>query len=575
LIDFLFWFAGLSQFKVEWVSQASAQQRAGRAGRTGPGHCYRLFSSAVFNDQFEKFASPEITRLPLEGTVLHLKSMGIEDVARFPFPTPPDAAGLQSAIKTLTMLSALTAPPASVLSMAQAKLLSGKSSDGISMGVVNDVDQAASIAIEVATSQKITQIGRSLAVLPVAPRFGKMLALGNQGGCLHFAVAVVASLCVEELFFSLDTDMTADENNIQEMEVDAGKADQDGALKKSKDKEAARRADAADKEARKARLTALRVAKQKFSSSHSDLLTNLRVIGTFDHVPMDERVAFCQQNCIILKSMLEVQELRSQLTRVIAQKFNSNLKPAALLPPSPAQERLLCQIVASGLVDHVARKWPRDLRVVLDDGTEFSGGGGAYQCNAVPGPVYLHPSTALFSVGNQPDLCVYVELVRTTKRTYIKGVTSIQPEWLPNLAPSECSDRLLDAPAPKYDMEQDRIKCWVDCTFGPNRWPLPRRLVDFPDSNSNVAISAETTTFQRLVGGSNNFRQRLFAQFLLEGQVCKGFAKFRSYLNTKPASLLSSYAASQKVTALLAALTKSKVDSLAKLKSKWFDFFLC
>jgi hypothetical protein len=98
---------------------------------------------------------------------------------------------------------------------------------------------------------------------------------------------------------------------------------------------------------------------------------------------------------------------------------------------------------------------------------------------------------------------------------------------------------------------------------------LPRRLVDFPDSNSNVAISAETTTFQRLVGGSNNFRQRLFAQFLLEGQVCKGFAKFRSYLNTKPASLLSSYAASQKVTALLAALTKSKVDSLAKLKSKW------
>jgi ATP-dependent RNA helicase DHX37/DHR1 len=53
---------GVSAFHVTWTSQAAAHQRAGRAGRTGPGHCYRLYSSAVFTDEFEKFSLPDIAR---------------------------------------------------------------------------------------------------------------------------------------------------------------------------------------------------------------------------------------------------------------------------------------------------------------------------------------------------------------------------------------------------------------------------------------------------------------------------------------------------------------------------------
>ena len=58
---------GLHTFQIGWTSKASADQRAGRAGRVGPGHCYRLFSSAVFNDYFEQFQQPEILRVPIEG----------------------------------------------------------------------------------------------------------------------------------------------------------------------------------------------------------------------------------------------------------------------------------------------------------------------------------------------------------------------------------------------------------------------------------------------------------------------------------------------------------------------------
>ncbi len=71
---------GMSRFEVRWVSKASAEQRAGRAGRTGPGHCYRLYSSALFGDVFEQHAPPEILNAALEGVVLGLKALGVDKV---------------------------------------------------------------------------------------------------------------------------------------------------------------------------------------------------------------------------------------------------------------------------------------------------------------------------------------------------------------------------------------------------------------------------------------------------------------------------------------------------------------
>lgn len=72
--------SGVNRYEVRWISQASADQRAGRAGRTGPGHCYRLFSSAVFNDTFPTFSAPEIQNMPLEGVVLSMHAMGLPKV---------------------------------------------------------------------------------------------------------------------------------------------------------------------------------------------------------------------------------------------------------------------------------------------------------------------------------------------------------------------------------------------------------------------------------------------------------------------------------------------------------------
>ena len=98
---------GVSTFKICWTSKASADQRAGRAGRTSAGHCYRIYSSAVYNDEFPQFSEPEITRKPVEDLVLQMKDIGIDRIHNFPFPTPPDSLAIKTAENLLIKLGAL------------------------------------------------------------------------------------------------------------------------------------------------------------------------------------------------------------------------------------------------------------------------------------------------------------------------------------------------------------------------------------------------------------------------------------------------------------------------------------
>lgn len=90
---------GITEFKITWTSQASANQRSGRAGRTSAGHCYRLYSSAVYANTFKQFSSPEIELMPIEGVILQMKSMGIDNIENFPFPSSPDLHSLKAATK--------------------------------------------------------------------------------------------------------------------------------------------------------------------------------------------------------------------------------------------------------------------------------------------------------------------------------------------------------------------------------------------------------------------------------------------------------------------------------------------
>jgi ATP-dependent RNA helicase DHX37/DHR1 len=157
---------GIQSFQVAWTSKASAAQRAGRAGRTGPGHCYRLYSSALFEHHFEKFAKPEIQRMPIDGVVLQMKSMHIDAVVNFPFPTPPERPALLKAEKTLVYLGALR------ISSFPSGLTGGQ----------------------------ISELGRAMALFPLSPRFSRMLVSGQQHGCLPYIISIVSAMSVGDPF---------------------------------------------------------------------------------------------------------------------------------------------------------------------------------------------------------------------------------------------------------------------------------------------------------------------------------------------------------------------------------------
>ncbi len=98
----------IQQLPIEAVSQASAQQRSGRAGRTSPGIAIRLYSEEDF-DKRPEFTEPEILRTSLASVILQMLSLGFGDITSFPFLTPPDSRGVKAAFDLLLELGAVRA----------------------------------------------------------------------------------------------------------------------------------------------------------------------------------------------------------------------------------------------------------------------------------------------------------------------------------------------------------------------------------------------------------------------------------------------------------------------------------
>uniref|UniRef100_A0A8C2FPJ1 Activating signal cointegrator 1 complex subunit 3 n=1 Tax=Cyprinus carpio TaxID=7962 RepID=A0A8C2FPJ1_CYPCA len=322
---------GVSSFKVTWISQASANQRAGRAGRTEPGHCYRLYSSAVFGD-FSLFSEAEITRRPVDDLVLQMKDLNIEKVVNFPFPTPPSSEALISAEQLLISLGALEEPPrhGRVVEMERARL-----------------------------SCPITPLGRAMAAFPVAPRYAKMLALGRQQGCMPYIITIVAAMTVREIFEDYDRPAGSEEESTK----------------------------MAGKKARSVQMRRL-WAGQGQSVQLGDLMVLLGAVGACEFAGCTHQ--FCEENGLRYKAMLEIRRLRGQLTNAV----NAVCSDAGvyvdnqMAPPTESQVLCLRQIVLAGLGDHIAR------RVQAEELLDPKWRNG-YKTPLLDDPVFIHPSSAL------------------------------------------------------------------------------------------------------------------------------------------------------------------------------------
>lgn len=164
---------GISKFVTTWTSKSSAEQRAGRAGRVGPGHCHRLYTSAVFTNDFPEHAKPRILQKPVEDVLLQMKTMNIDNVVNFPFPTRPSIDSLKAAEKKLILLGALD---------------DSKSKKAR----FKDIEKTE-------YSSRPTALGRAMARFAVSARCSKMIVL-SPPKLLPHVVALVSALTVREMF---------------------------------------------------------------------------------------------------------------------------------------------------------------------------------------------------------------------------------------------------------------------------------------------------------------------------------------------------------------------------------------
>ncbi|XP_058062479.1 probable ATP-dependent RNA helicase DHX34 [Anopheles bellator] len=147
----------MQRLKEFWISRASAEQRKGRAGRTGPGVCFRLYAEKQFCD-FEAYSTAEILKVPLESLLLQMISMGLPNARLFPFIEPPPMDNVENAIVGLKEAEALT------------------------------------------EDEKLTPLGKALAKIPVDISIGKMLLMGCVFQQLQPVLTLAAALSVQSPF---------------------------------------------------------------------------------------------------------------------------------------------------------------------------------------------------------------------------------------------------------------------------------------------------------------------------------------------------------------------------------------
>ncbi|MFT7598261.1 MAG: ATP-dependent helicase HrpA [Acidimicrobiales bacterium] len=150
----------VQRLPIEAVSQASANQRAGRCGRVAPGICIRLYSEDDFDSRPE-FTEPEIQRTNLSSVILQMAALDLGEIEAFPFVQPPDRRNIRDGILLLEEL-----------------------------GAVDPEHQG--------TKQWLTPLGRQLARLPLDPRLARMIIEADRFDCVHEVLVITAGMSIQD-----------------------------------------------------------------------------------------------------------------------------------------------------------------------------------------------------------------------------------------------------------------------------------------------------------------------------------------------------------------------------------------
>ena len=526
---------GVSSYDVMWISKAAADQRAGRAGRTGPGHCYRLYSSSVYTRYFDGFTVPEVLTRPLEDVVLAMKAMNVSNVTSFPFPTPPDQSQINAAVKLLANLGCVD--------VSQVEKLGG---DG-----------------------KITSLGQAVSKLPLGVRYGKMLLVAAQANVLDYAIALVAVLSESTPFIHHTEEFDKDDKLTQDRLEGLDEVDKNQTLKNEKELK--------------------KQMKSQWQHDGGDVLAALKAVGAYAYAGRgaggnSESLAcrqFCEENGLHLVVMQRIAKMRKHLCRLAKTRLPHAGGLAAstgkylptMPPPKRIQECLLRQAIASGLLDNIARRAPPGILPAEFTGIPRS----AYICgnSKLKEPLFIDNNSTVHS--KRPEWVCFDSIIRKTKKdgttvATIQRVTPIDPDWIAALCQGSNLMTLgspLATPIPRYAPEKDAIQCAVETKFSCHGWEVPPAYVDMYDViQKESKVSDQRKKQNAAVIQDDSFRW--FARYLLEGKVLPELSSLLSMLNDEPA-IITRRQPTKKVLMIVSALSGAGVDSAAALQKHWAE----
>ncbi|BCO27764.1 hypothetical protein MIZ03_2653 [Rhodoferax lithotrophicus] len=370
----------VEQLLVEPVSQAAANQRAGRCGRVANGICIRLYDEKDFIGR-PKFTDPEILRSSLAGVILRMKSLHLGVVEDFPFIEKPSGRAIADGYQLLNEL-----------------------------GAVDDANE-------------LTPMGQELAKLPLDPRVGRMILEARSREALDEVLVIASALSVQDV---RDRPMEAQQQaDTAHKKFDDEKSEFTGYLKLWKWIHDARGVSSAAVPgvgvAGRSAQVKEEPAKRAGDTEQSARLPQLPAHTTPHKLSNRQYEQLLRQNFISIRRVREWRDIYSQLHTVVAEhKWRLNTKPASY-------EQLHLSML-SGLLGNIGCK------------LETEGSGGEY-LGARSIKFYPHPGAHL--VKKPGRWIVAAELVETT-RLFGRGIAAIEPQWLEQVGAHLLKKQLLD-----------------------------------------------------------------------------------------------------------------------------------
>ncbi|WP_092937261.1 ATP-dependent RNA helicase HrpA [Paracidovorax wautersii] len=378
----------VEQLLIEPVSQAAANQRAGRCGRVANGICIRLYDEADFNSR-PRFTDPEILRSSLAGVILRMKSLHLGDVAQFPFIEAPSGRAIADGYQLLGEL-----------------------------GAVDDANE-------------LTPMGVELSRLPLDPRVGRMILEARERQALEEVLVIASALSVQDVRDRpLEAQQQADQAHAK---FDDEKSEFSGYLKLWKWINEARGGAPSLPSARAQKEAAQRAARQG-TRAQASLPVAQRLTAV--HEPADTAAAasaaeqpthklsnrqyesLLRQNFISIRRLREWRDIHTQLLTVVTEhRWKLNTSPAGY-------EQIHLSMLA-GLLGNVGAKSDEEDWYLGARGIKF----------------YKHPGAHL---NKKPGRwIVAAELVETT-RLFGRGIAAIEPQWVEQIGGHLLKKQLLD-----------------------------------------------------------------------------------------------------------------------------------